>query len=244
MNPEEYRNLDHIEEHHWFYAGKREIAGYWLRKCGGLHRDQLLVDCGAGTGRFAAEMQQFCRVLAVDDHEESLQIARSRLGPDNVRRGSCEALPVPDHTADYITALDVLEHVWNDRAAVAEFARILKPAGIAVITVPAMPWLWSDWDVALHHVRRYTAHSLKRLLQHPRLRLIHWNYINVFALPAIWLSRKLRALQRKDSPARIEDTVPPYLLNAALRLAFTAPARQEWLRFPVGVGLLAIVRAE
>ncbi len=240
MNPEEYLSLSRVEDHHWFYQAKREIARYWLNRCGPVKPDSLLVDCGAGTGRFAEEMSSFCRVLAIDDHSESLAIAREKLGPERVRSGSCTELPLPDQSADFVTALDVLEHIGNDSIAVAEIARILKDNGIAVITVPALSQLWSDWDVALQHFRRYSRKSLRATLSHPRLRLTHLNYINVFALPAIWLARTIQKIRRRA--LRLEDQIPPAPLNVFLRALMRIPACQHWFQFPAGVGLLAVVQ--
>ena len=241
MNPEEYAKLERLEKEHWFYAGKRDIVRYWIDKLHPLSTESLLVDCGAGTGQFAAEMQKFCRVFAVDDHDESLQIAMSKLGSSTVKRGSCLALPVSDESADTLTALDVLEHVREDVKAINEFARVLKPQGIAVITVPALKLLWSDWDVALHHVRRYTQRSFLKLLDHPQLAIEHWNFINVLALPAVYFARKIRTIIG-TSQRRAEDSIPPQTLNRVLKKAFTGLACQTKIRFPLGVGLLAVVR--
>lgn len=238
MNPDEYRRLDWLEKEHWFYAGKREIVRYWIEKLHPLSVKSLLVDCGAGTGQFAAEMQKICHILAVDDHDESLDIATSKLGPLSVKRGSCLALPLPDESADCVTALDVLEHVHDDVAAIAEFARVLKPGGIAVVTVPALQGLWSDWDISLHHCRRYGKQSFLKLLNQRDFTIEHWNFINVLALPVVYLARRFRSL----GSTRAEDVMPPHWLNSTLKSAFTFLACQSRIHFPAGVGLLAIVR--
>jgi len=240
VNPEEYLSLSQVEDRHWFYQAKREIARYWLNRCGPVRPESLLVDCGAGTGRFAQEMSSFCNVLAIDDHAESLEIAQNKLGAERVRAGSCTKLPLPDQSADFVTALDVLEHIDDDSHAVAEIARVLKSNGVAVITVPALNQLWSDWDTALQHFRRYNRKSLEATLSHPCLKLTHLNYINVFALPAIWFARTLQ--QFRQRARRFEDQVPPEPLNLVLRALMRIPACQTWLKFPAGVGLLAVVQ--
>jgi SAM-dependent methyltransferase len=243
MNPEEYRKLEDVEKEHWFYAGKRKIVEYWLRRRGALQPENLLIDCGAGTGRFALEMRAHCRVLAVDDHEESLQIARRHLGEEGIRRGSCLALPFSDREADSITALDVIEHVDADQDAVREMARVLKPGGTLIITVPAFQALWSDWDVALHHYRRYHAGSLRHLLQSAALDVIHLNYINVLAFPAVFALRKFRAVfPGRSSGLRAEERIPPRWLNRALQIGFVRLACQDAVQFPFGVGLLAVAQ--
>src|ERR1700722_16698931 len=100
MNPEEYQNLARVETGHWFYAGKRDIVRYRIHRFHPLKESDLLVDCGAGTGIFADEMRAACKVMAMDDFEESLELLRKRLGEANVRKGSCTALPLSDASID------------------------------------------------------------------------------------------------------------------------------------------------
>jgi SAM-dependent methyltransferase len=244
MNPDEYLKLEQVEKEHWFYAGKRRIVFDWLERLGALGKERLLLDCGAGTGRFVAEARERCRAIAVDDHDESLEIASRLLGPENVRRGSCVELPFEDEAADIITALDVIEHIEDDARAVREMARVLKKGGYLVITVPAFQALWSDWDVALHHFRRYRRDPLVRLLQDASLEIIHAGYINVLAFPAVFAMRKWRTLFPRPEAGgpRAEERIPPPWLNRLLFATFVGLATQKAVRFPFGVGLLAIAR--
>jgi SAM-dependent methyltransferase len=163
MNAEEYANMERQEDAHWYYAGKRDIARGWLQRVGPPRADDLLLDCGAGTGRFAQEMQVHCRVLVLDDHEEALRLLRTKFRPDQILSLAGDRVPLPDASLDYVTALDVLEHTRDDHAVVASFHRLLKPGGVALVTVPAGMALWSDWDVALHHFRRYSRPQLRAL---------------------------------------------------------------------------------
>ena len=139
-------------------------------------------------------------------------------------------------------ALDVLEHTVDDRAVVEGFHRLLRPDGVAVVTVPASMALWSDWDVALHHHRRYDRAQLVALFPPAQWEVLHVNYTNVFAFPAVWLVRKLRMRKRAVSTVpRAEDKLPPTWLNAFLRWLFVRPA--FWpVRFPFGVSLLLVAR--
>ena len=81
MDAAEYTNLTRVEEKHWYYAGKRELVRRWLQRVGALRTDHVLLDCGAGTGRFAKEMETDCKVLVLDDHEESLRLLREKFSP-------------------------------------------------------------------------------------------------------------------------------------------------------------------
>lgn len=244
MNPEEYNNLARVEQHHWFYAGKREIVRFWINRCRPLKPADLLADCGAGTGIFAGEMRAACKVVAVDDFKESLKLLEARLGKDSVLKGSCTALPLADDSVDVLTALDVIEHVQDDRAAVKEFLRVLRPGGIAVITVPALMALWSDWDVTLRHHRRYNARTLRETIT-AQFEILHLNYVNVAVLPVVFLVRKFRALKRRlgfKTTSRSEDRIPPEWLNRFLQWLFMRLACQKTVHFPAGVGLIAVLR--
>lgn len=242
MNAAEYANLEQREGAHWYYAGKREIARAWLQRVGPVRPDGLLLDCGAGTGRFAQEMEAHCRVLVLDDHEESLRLLRTKFRADQILALTGDRVPLPDASLDYVTALDVLEHTPDDRAVVAGFGRLLKPGGIALVTVPAGMALWSDWDVALHHYRRYSRDQLKALFPAADWELLHVNYTNVAVYPAVWLVRKWRRLfPARAGALRSEDRVPVAWLNTILRRLFVSLAHWR-VPFPFGVSLLLVAR--
>lgn len=242
MNAEEYANMERQEDAHWYYAGKRDIARGWLLRVRPPRVENLLLDCGAGTGRFAKEMEAHCRVMVLDDHEEALRLLRARFRPDQILSLAGDHVPLPAASLDYVTALDVLEHTPDDRAVVAGFHRLLKPGGVALVTVPASMALWSDWDVALHHFRRYSRLQLKALFPEAQWELLHVNHTNVAVYPAVWLVRKWRKwFPQKGGQARSEDKRPAPWLNALLRGLFVRPAFWR-VSFPFGVSLLLVAR--
>lgn len=241
MDAAEYANLDRVEGAHWYYAGKREFARRWLLRVRSPVLTDTLLDCGAGTGRFALEMQEHCRVFVLDDHEEALRLLRSRFRSDQILSLSGDQVPLPDASLEYVTALDVLEHVPDDAAVVRGFHRLLKPGGIALVTVPASMALWSDWDVALHHFRRYHRRQLAALFPAEQWDIISVNYTNVIAYPAVWLLRRWRSWFPASNAARAEDRVPPAAINRLLKGLFVRLALSR-LPFPFGVSLLLVAQ--
>ena len=242
MNAQEYTNMERLEEAHWYYAGKREIARRWLQRVGPPRTQDLLRDCGAGTGRFAQEMEAHCRVLVLDDHAEALQLLRTRFRPDQILSLAGDQVPLPNGSLEYVTALDVLEHTPDDAAVVKGFHRLLKSGGVALVTVPASMALWSDWDVVLHHFRRYSRPQLTALFPAPEWELLHVNYTNVAVYPIVWLVRKWRKwFPSQRGQVRLEDKLPAPWLNTLLRWLFVRPAYWR-VPLPFGVSLLLVAR--
>lgn len=245
MDAAEYSNIAALEQEHWYYSGKRRFVREWIFRARPPSREDVLLDCGAGTGLFAEEMQAHCRVLVLDDHEEALRILRTRFRPEQILSLAGDRVPLPDGSLEYVTALDVLEHVPDDAAVVRGFHRLLKPGGLAVVTVPASMALWSDWDVALHHFRRYDRPQLRALFPDGQWEIVHVNYTNVAVYPAVWLVRRLRGWRKRSetpaTPARSEDKIPPAPVNSMLRGMFAGMAHWR-MPFPFGVSLVLVAR--
>jgi SAM-dependent methyltransferase len=245
MNPVEYDNIAALEQDHWYYTGKRTVVRRWLDRVAGLKPDDVLLDCGAGTGFFAKEMEARCRVLVLDDHEESLRLLRTRFKPEQILGLAGDRIPLPDRSVNCVTALDVLEHIKDDAPAVREFHRLLVPGGTAVVTVPASMALWSDWDEGLHHFRRYDRRSLCALFPERDWEIAYVNYTNVIIYPAVWVvrkwRRKIRQTQRPWAEPRTEDRIPSWPWNGIFRALFVSMA--SWpLPFPCGVSLVLVAR--
>lgn len=242
MDAAEYTNLKRVEGKHWYYAGKRELVRRWLQKVRPVKAEETLLDCGAGTGRFAAEMEPHCKVIVLDDHEESLELLREQFSLEQVIALAENGIPLPDESVDYVTALDVLEHVEHDAMAVEGFHRVLKPEGIALVTVPAGMALWSDWDVSLHHFRRYSRPELKGTFPDDQWEILYVNYTNILAYPVAWVLRKLRKQKPAgDTQNRMEDRIPAAWLNALLRRIFVGMAFWR-IPFPFGLSLILVAR--
>ena len=245
MNSAAYASLDRLDRVHWFYRGKRAIVRHWIDRTVRLGPDDLLIDAGMGTGTWLVEMAARCRVLGLDAHRESLDLARPRVEAvgGRVLETSLERVALADGCATVVTLMDVLEHLDDDRAALREMVRLTRPGGVLVITVPTLRGLWSDWDVLMHHRRRYHRREFLALLDPAEVELLHCAYFNTLMLPPIWLARAWRRWfpPRPGAPLA-EEVVPLRPLNALLYQALVTPACWGWFRPPVGVSLLAVLR--
>jgi ubiquinone/menaquinone biosynthesis C-methylase UbiE len=242
MNPEEYDRLAAVERDHWFYRGKRTIVRRWIERYGSLSAETKLLDVGTGTGLFASEMAHQCQVIGVDDHEEALEYARRREKGQFVRARSNE-LPFEESHFDVVTSLDVLEHLPDDLGSLKEINRVLKPGGVAVITVPAFRLLWSEWDVVLHHQRRYRRWQIIKLAQDVGMEVVTARYMNSLMFVPVVVYRKLREWTPLfKGGRRAEDQVPSPWINRILETTFVEPACWRWFHPPFGVSVIAALR--
>lgn len=218
---------------------------HWIERLAPLQPEDLLVDAGCGTATFLQEMAGFCRVVGIDNSLESIKIAGPKIRPlgGGIIHSPLDTVELESNSASVVTLLDVLEHVDDDRAVLMEMSRITRPGGLIVITVPALKFLWSDWDVALHHRRRYLQPELLKLVRHPDLTVLRCSYFNTLALVPILAIRAVRKfLLPAQNGDRAEDKVPPRWLNNILRQAMVWPACSDGFTAPLGVSLLAILR--
>jgi len=101
---------------------------------------------------------------------------------------------------DTILYIDVLEHIERDREETARAASLLNPGGYLVVLAPAHVWLWSPFDAAVGHCRRYTRASLLALAP-PGLRTVRAAYLDAVGLVA---SLGNRLVLRSAVPTRAQ----------------------------------------
>lgn len=121
-----------------------------------------VLDIGAGDSWFArellADLAPGVPVVCWDVHYDAADLAAA---PPGVTR----TVGAPDRNFDLVTALDVLEHVDDDEALLREqLVPAMTPDGLAVVSVPAHPGLWSDHDRMLDHRRRYRPRDFRALV--------------------------------------------------------------------------------
>ena len=222
-----------VEEGHFWFRAKRALASRFLREARRAGARGCAIDLGCGTGANLRRLLGDLGGIGLDGDAEGLRFCRER-GAARLVRADGSSIPIRGAAAGVVLALDVLEHLEDDEAALAEIARILRPGGFLLANVPALPALFSEHDRALGHRRRYRRGELEaraRAAGFAILRSTGWGFP---LLPFVALSRRFRRAGARSDVHEI-----PSLLNggfagllglerAALRLG-RLPAGLSWM---------------
>lgn len=250
-DPRFFARIAEIEDHHfWFGARNRVIVAAIRSVITGLPAGYRVLEVGCGTGVVLRQLTEACQggeVMGMDLYPEAVAFASGRAG--------CRVLvgdildPPCFGEFDMVGVFDVLEHLPNDRQILEGLSRMLKPGGTLILTVPAHMSLWSYFDIAACHRRRYERAGLIHKLEESGFRVEYATEFMVSLYPLIWLIRRIRgdhttmkrelAAAKADSELRIIPVING-LLKSVLALEAFAVARR-W-RLPLGTSLLAVAR--
>jgi SAM-dependent methyltransferase len=243
MEQAEYSVMAAVEDRHWWYGGMRAIAAALLDEVYGGRRDLRILDAGCGTGANVRFLRRYGAVTGLDLAPEALALAGAQ-SPGVLARGSVLALPYRDAAFDLVTSFEVLYHraVPDERAALGEAWRVLRPGGRLLIRLPAFELLRGRHDEAVHGRRRYTAGQVRALLEQSRFRVERTSYVNSILLPLPLAQRLVeRVLPERDLDEHSSDlNMLPEPLNEIMRWPMAAEA--AWLArghsFPAGLSVI------
>jgi SAM-dependent methyltransferase len=253
--PEFHAVLREMQSRHFWYRGRHrfvlEATRRWRRGVDALSAIDLGCGCGAWM-RYLSDHDgmNYGELAVADSSLEALQYAREVL-PDRVQRHQVDLMNLRWSARwDLISLLDVIEHLPDDTAAMAEVARALKPGGVAIVSVPAMPQLWSFNDELAGHQRRYVRGDFVRLASNAGLELCDSRYFMCLLSPLLFLSRwsasrKLKTATRDEIRRAMIDMhrVPAAPINGLLSAVFGLETYLgHWLRLPFGSSLLGVFR--
>lgn len=193
-----------------------------------------VLEVGSGIGNMSQFFADRERVVLTDTDAGYREMLRARfVHRANVAVRELSLPEVPDGLVtehfDTIVSVNVLEHVVDDRAALAAMRRLLAPGGQLVLLVPAVPFLYGTLDRALGHYRRYTRALLRERYAEAGLRMRHLEYFNLGGMPGWWFAA--RVLKR--------ELIPPNWLGLYDQLV-PLFRLERWLPWRIGQSLIAI----
>ena len=234
------------EARHFWFRGLRAFATPLLQRAIGGRRDARLVDCGCGTGANVDLLARFGRAYGFDLSAVGLRLGREA-GRTRLACASVTAAPFPSAAFDLVSSFDVLYSLEDadERTAISEMYRLLRPGGYALVNVAAMEVLRGDHSVLSRELRRYSRSGLRMRLESAGFVVERLTYTNATLFLPMVLGR---ALQRRrglkaEGETEHEIAVPAAPLNTLLTAAVTVESL--WLRWfdePFGSSLLCLAR--
>jgi SAM-dependent methyltransferase len=239
MKPEEYEKMYAAEQtYFWFVAKQRTIRRILSRFI--EQNSPAILDLGCGTGTNLDSLGRFGEAYGIDESDLALGFCQRR-GLGLLAQGRAERLPFCENCFDLVCALDLLEHLADDDAALGQAFRVLKPGGILLVTVPAYPSLFGAHDHALGHKRRYKKADLGFKVKRSGFSLIKTSHYMSLLFPATLLIK----LYQKRFGSRTETIryhVHPLLNRFFLFLCELEARLLVYLDMPVGTSILLIAR--
>jgi len=232
------------EPRHFWFQGFRAYAGPAIRRIADGRRDLHILDCGCGTGyNLRTMLAPYGRTFGFDLDVDAMR--RARVGGRPLVRANMEQIPFASGTFDLATSFDVLQSVHDDRRAVREVARVLKPGGHAVLNVTALDFMRGDHSDVWGELRRYTPARIAALLEQAGLEPVRIAFLFASLLPLMLAVRMAQRVQRLWRVPRGDDdlTVPPAPINAFLTAIVTGEAAlARSVPMPFGSSLMVVAR--
>ena len=243
-----------IEEHHWWFRGRRAILLNLASAILPPSKEHLVIDVGCGTGANAEAFNQRYRCIGIDISAEAIQAATKRFKDVPFICGAApKDLGEEAGRAGLFVVADVIEHIEDEFRFISDLVAAAKPGAFILITVPADPELWTDHDVSFGHYRRYLPSTLREVWQDLPVTECVLAAFNTRLYRLIKATRSVtRRLGRTSGAAGTDFAMPLRPINALLTQIFAGESRRllESIRSPEsatplhGVSLIAVLRRE
>jgi SAM-dependent methyltransferase len=251
-DPVFFEALAAIEDRHfWFRIRNQAIDTLTRQLVKGFLPGYRVLELGCGNGNVLKVLDHACPdglVLGSDLFMEGLRFASGRTSRSLVQ---ADLLSLPFSTK-FDCLFDVVEHLPDDENVLKYLYNLLNPGGVLFLTVPAHPALWSYFDDAAHHCRRYRPSELEEKLIQVGYNLEYITQFMMSIYPLVWLSRRLRTFSIRRNKSQISQAIELTkselkvnpLLNKILFgiLQFELPLIARRNRLPFGTSLLVLAR--
>lgn len=176
-------NYKLFDNDNWFYHHRfMTVSRFLPPPCNDIEYKPTLFDFGCGSGIYLRWLLERGYKLSLHGYDPYL--LKNNKSEDKQIHLTRELRGDYDKTFDYVTALDVIEHIEDERRALATVYKLLKPNGTLLLTVPAYEFLYSLHDAAVGHYRRYNKKSIFLSLQSAGFTITHCEYFLSFLIPA------------------------------------------------------------
>jgi SAM-dependent methyltransferase len=202
--------MDYIGSELIIFSAAHNWRKYWQSFIPGMDsnlKDMEVLDVGAGLGSVMMSIhpKSFSRWVALEpDKEMFLALSKiisndSELSKCEARHGTIQSLNDVEKF-DLILYIDVLEHIKDDAGEIANAVKHLKDGGYLVVLVPANMFLFSRFDSAIGHFRRYSKKTLCDAIP------VHLNRVRILSLDSVGMFASLtnKFLLKSGAPSKLQ----------------------------------------
>jgi len=239
METAEYKKMYQLENHHFWFLAKKQFILTFLEPHKNMIRN--ILDIGCGTGGTSKFLEAYGILIGLDRNKLALEMAKKR-GVKTVW-GEAENLPFSDNSFDLVTMLDVLYHkeVKDEKKAIKEAKRVLKPGGFLLITDCAFKFLQNEHDGIFHGKRRFSLIYLSKIINELNMKILRSSYIYFSIFPLIVIKRKIINSLLKEQNSDV-FSLPPLINTILLSLLWWEARLLKYLSLPFGSSLIIMAQ--
>jgi SAM-dependent methyltransferase len=248
------RFVDIEATHFWFVSRRKVLRRLLAQITSGRVPGYRVLEVGCGHGGTLDLLRDVClrgKIFAFDLELEGIALAHSTTSA-MVMQADAMGLPF-GRDFSVVCLFDVLEHIPDDRQVLRGLFGLLADGGQLILTVPAGPSLWSYFDLAVHHQRRYRLAELEDKITAAGFEVEYLTYYMAALFPLLYLKRWWSKLAGRFQPGKQsqdydltlgELSTPNPFVNrvGALLLACEPSLIGHRFHLPIGTSLVAVAR--
>ena len=224
-------SLSQISDNYFWWRGRFE----WVVESLKGFPAKTYIDIGCGDGFFAKKLNStlhFSRVGLIDGEKTLLDKVKDFSKAELFLKDLSKPLELP-FVPDLISMMDVLEHLKDDEAFLKNLYQAMRHGSRLVVSVPALPYAFSEWDKQLGHFRRYYKSELDKKLKAAGFKTVSITYAWSFLVPSA-ISRRFKTKRYQQN---MEFEKIPNWLNTLLFSMFKV---ERFFSPPIGTSVFAI----
>ncbi len=243
FNPDLFDTLSRAQTGHFWYDARHQLVATCVDKF--FPDATTFHEAGCGTGGMLIHLSEKTSRLQLSGSDPflvGLREARERGLDNSVDLYHSDVASLPSESKfDIVGAFDVIEHLDDDRDFLSGLSTVLCPGGGLMLTAPQHQFMWSTWDEANHHKRRYERGGLARLVEESGFNVMFSSSFVTFLLPVAFIRRL--ASKNNGSSVTSEFKISRFA-NAVAKCVMTLEIGMIFrgISMPVGTSCLVIAR--